>query len=79
MFSSAVYSQENEKTKNDWRKEKLIFHQIELPQNISKLCVLIVKKLNLKLNFKYIYIVFKKYIIRTIMCILTHFLKQNKH
>lgn len=48
VFSSAVYSQENEKTKNDWRKEKLIFHQIELPQNISKLCVLIVKKLNLK-------------------------------
>jgi glutathione synthase/RimK-type ligase-like ATP-grasp enzyme len=48
VFASAVYSQQNERTMNDWRKEKLTFHQIDLPENISQMCLSIVKSLNLK-------------------------------
>lgn len=48
VFAAAVYSQQESETKNDWRKKKLDFHQIELPSDIEKMCVEMVKKLNLK-------------------------------
>lgn len=47
VFSAKVESQENEKTKIDWRKEKLKFIEYKLPDDISKKCLLLVEKLNL--------------------------------
>lgn len=49
VFSAKVESQKNEKTKIDWRKEKLKFSEYKLPDTISKKCVLLLKAL--ELNF----------------------------
>jgi len=47
VFSAKVESQHNEKTKIDWRKEKLKFTEYKLPDAISKKCVLLLKTLDL--------------------------------
>lgn len=48
VFSAAVYSQEEPDTVYDWRKKKLKFHSIELPNSIKEKCLLLVKSLNLE-------------------------------
>lgn len=48
VFASAVYSQSNENTKIDWRKESLDFKTIEIPKDISDKCISLLKALNLK-------------------------------
>jgi glutathione synthase/RimK-type ligase-like ATP-grasp enzyme len=47
VFSAAVYSQTDEQTKNDWRKKKLDFHKVEIPNDLKEKCISIVKRLNL--------------------------------
>lgn len=50
VFSAQILSQEHEETKIDWRKAerlKLIYQKIELPKELSKLCVELTKKLGL--------------------------------
>lgn len=46
-FAAQVNSQEDEETLTDWRKKKLAFKVFELPNAIHKLCVELVKELNL--------------------------------
>ena len=48
VFAAAVYSQDDEETKTDWRKKKLKFIETTLPFEIQQLCILILKKLQLK-------------------------------
>lgn len=48
VFASSVYSQSNENTKNDWRKEKLEFNIVEIPKDISDKCIALLQELNLK-------------------------------
>ncbi len=48
VFPAAVYSQSDIETRNDWRKKKLKFHKIELPDIIQKKCLRLVKELNLE-------------------------------
>jgi glutathione synthase/RimK-type ligase-like ATP-grasp enzyme len=47
VFSAKVESQQNEKTKIDWRKEKLKFTEYKLPDDISEKCLSLVKILDL--------------------------------
>ena len=47
LFSAKVESQLNDKTKIDWRKEKLEFKKYELPKNISDKCLSLLEELNL--------------------------------
>jgi glutathione synthase/RimK-type ligase-like ATP-grasp enzyme len=47
LFAASIDSQSDEETKIDWRKKKLVFRAIEIPKPIEKLCIEIVKKLNL--------------------------------
>jgi len=46
-FAAQVNSQQDEETLTDWRKKKLAFTVFELPDAIHKLCVDLVKELNL--------------------------------
>lgn len=46
-FAARVNSQENEKTKIDWRKDKLAFTPYFLPKDIEKKCILLIQSLNL--------------------------------
>lgn len=48
VFASSVYSQSNEKTKMDWRKENLEFNPIDLPKDIENKCIKLLNALNLK-------------------------------
>lgn len=48
VFSAAVYSQSDEETKNDWRKKKLKFEPIEIPNEIQQKCIKLLQELNLK-------------------------------
>lgn len=48
VFSAAVYSQEDNETKTDWRKKKLRFIETKLPNEVEQLCVQLLKKLNLE-------------------------------
>lgn len=48
VFAAAVYSQDDNDTKIDWRKKKLKFIETTLPLEINQLCILLLKKLNLK-------------------------------
>lgn len=48
VFAAAVYSQEDNETKTDWRKKKLKFVETTLPNEIKQLCVQLLKKLNLE-------------------------------
>lgn len=48
IFSAAVFSQQDRETIHDWRKKKLKFHSIELPNDIKEKCFLLVKSLNLE-------------------------------
>lgn len=48
VFASSVFSQSNENTKNDWRKEKLDFNLVHIPKEISDKCVRILQELNIK-------------------------------
>ncbi len=47
VFAARVNSQENEKTKIDWRKERLIFTPYALPKKLADICVQLTKKLDL--------------------------------
>ncbi len=47
VFAASVDSQNDEETKVDWRKKKLIFKTIEIPKRVENLCIEIVKSLNL--------------------------------
>ena len=47
-FAAAVYSQRDSETINDWRKKKLEFKEIELPDEIKIKCLNLLKELNLK-------------------------------
>ena len=48
IFVASVDSQKNEKTKIDWRKENLNFIKAELPNEIEKKCVELVRNLGLQ-------------------------------
>lgn len=50
VFSAKVNSQAKEKTKIDWRKEKIPFEPYKLPSSISDKCLEITKKLNLSFS-----------------------------
>lgn len=47
VFAAAVYSQADDETKLDWRRKRLEFVEMQLPEEIKNLCVLLLKKLNL--------------------------------
>lgn len=47
VFSAKINSQENENTQIDWRKEKIPFTEYELPLDIQKKCVKLLKELNI--------------------------------
>lgn len=47
VFAARVNSQENEKTRVDWRKERLPFLSYELPADVSHQCIDLVESLNL--------------------------------
>lgn len=47
VFSAKVNSQENEKTKVDWRRKKLTFSPYTLPHNIEVMCVNLLQKLDI--------------------------------
>lgn len=49
-FSAYVDSQSNIRTKIDWRREKLKFHQYQLPKHVEEKCVKLVKNLNLSFS-----------------------------
>lgn len=49
VFAAAVYSQDDVETKVDWRKKKLSFVAVDLPDKIQQLCVQLL--LELDLNF----------------------------
>lgn len=48
VFAASVYSQSNENTKIDWRKESLNFNAIEIPKEISEKCVQLLNALQIK-------------------------------
>lgn len=48
VFAAAVYSQGNEETVIDWRRKKLAFKAVELPESIQSLSVALVKALDLQ-------------------------------
>lgn len=48
VFSAAVFSQADEETKNDWRKKKLRFQQVELPNEIHQKCITLLQELDLQ-------------------------------
>lgn len=48
VFAAAVYSQGNEETVIDWRRKKLSFKTVDLPENIQSLCIAMVKDLSLQ-------------------------------
>lgn len=48
VFSAVVYSQNDEVTKIDWRRKKLIFYETKLPEKINLYCVRLVKALGLQ-------------------------------
>nr|GEV52262.1 hypothetical protein [Tanacetum cinerariifolium] len=47
IFAAAVDSQAHEATKQDWRKEKLLFTPYTLPEDIAEKCLSLVSALNL--------------------------------
>jgi len=47
VFTAQVKSQQDNETKIDWRRKKLIFTRYELPEPVQQLCVKMVKKLGL--------------------------------
>lgn len=47
VFSAYVESQDNRKTKIDWRREKLKFKSFKLPREISDKCVNLISEFNL--------------------------------
>ncbi|MBO0330086.1 ATP-grasp domain-containing protein [[Muricauda] lutisoli] len=47
LFAAKCDSQKNDETKTDWRRGKLLFKEVEIPSQISNLCVSLVKKLEL--------------------------------
>lgn len=47
VFASSVYSQSNENTKNDWRKEKLEFNSVDIPKDVSDKCIYLLQELNI--------------------------------
>lgn len=47
VFAAAVNSQSDKETKIDWRKKKLKFKKIKIPNEIEKLCIKLLKNLNL--------------------------------
>jgi glutathione synthase/RimK-type ligase-like ATP-grasp enzyme len=47
VFPAAVYSQTENETLTDWRRKKLSFSKIAIPDYIKELCIEIVRKLNL--------------------------------
>jgi glutathione synthase/RimK-type ligase-like ATP-grasp enzyme len=48
VFAAAVYSQEVEETKIDWRRKKLKFIKTTLPPEIEESCIKLVKNFNLE-------------------------------
>ena len=48
VFPAAVYSQTESETITDWRRKKLSFSKITVPDHIRELCIEVVKRLNLK-------------------------------
>jgi len=48
VFSAAVYSQQDEETITDWRRKKLFFKTVDLPEEIQVLCVDMLRALNLQ-------------------------------
>jgi len=48
VFPAAVYSQDHHETLTDWRRKKLSFLKIEIPESVHDLCIELVKKLDLK-------------------------------
>jgi len=48
VFSAAVYSQQDKETVTDWRRKKLFFKTVDLPDDIQILCVDILKALDLQ-------------------------------
>lgn len=48
VFAAAVFSQDDNETKTDWRKKKLKFIETTLPIEIQHLCVQLVKTLGLE-------------------------------
>jgi glutathione synthase/RimK-type ligase-like ATP-grasp enzyme len=48
IFSAAVYSQEDEKTQTDWRRKKLEFHPVTLPDDVAQKCIRLVRDMNLR-------------------------------
>lgn len=48
VFSAVIYSQEDEETKNDWRKKKLKFDKIEIPEEVKNKCIELLNELDLK-------------------------------
>lgn len=48
VFAAAVFSQTDNETKIDWRKKKLKFIKTNLPYEIERLCVQLLKELNLE-------------------------------
>lgn len=47
VFAAAVYSQSDEEAKIDWRRKRLVFNEVHLPDEIKNLCVQILRELNL--------------------------------
>ncbi len=47
VFAASVDSQNDEETKVDWRKKKLVFKEIEIPKRVVTFCIEILKSLNL--------------------------------
>jgi glutathione synthase/RimK-type ligase-like ATP-grasp enzyme len=47
VFAAAVDSQSKEETKIDWRKERLKFMPFELPEEVSRKCIDLVRRLGL--------------------------------
>ena len=47
VFPSAVYSQSDKETLQDWRRKKLAFFKVDIPDAISSMCVNLVKEMNL--------------------------------
>ncbi|WP_223560131.1 hypothetical protein [Chryseobacterium lathyri] len=48
IFIAGVYSQTDEMSKVDWRKGHLKFHTTTIPKNVEKMCLELVKELNIK-------------------------------
>lgn len=47
VFAAAVYSQSDKEAKIDWRRKRLAFNEVQLPDEIENLCIQILKELNL--------------------------------